>query len=823
MAEIFERLKIGAPNGERHRAIRGGKDSLRELDSLNRPKMRKDEKVPSSNKTDQVIQNLFANAFHVTNTNESSLFQYVFAIEPEQPSKNVRRALVNRAMKEQLFGGCLSFDGMNGWSNVCIASGDTEIVTQTREGTRVTIKCVLTGEMPRESPTARQMLNVLLREAQTALGQVQIRRNYFQPTMSKALQQERLEVWPGFNTRIDDFDGGRLLMLDVAHTVLRMETVLDKMNEWREHHRAGAIEMIRRELIGASVLCRHNNLHYVVHDVDFDLSPSSTIPGRDCTYAEYFKDKHGITIQNLEQPLLMNTKKGQERKRAEEAGQPVVIHLIPEVCWMTGITEDMRKNFNLMRSLGEYTRPVPSKRVEAYLKFNDSMCETAAAQRLQPWGLTFAKELVKIDTPRLLSAETIEFGDNQKCDLRTNGTNPAGRADWGRQMGGKKLKECHKIENCVVICPEQLLRQTSSFLNLIEKQMGIMGFPARLSDIINIPGKDGDYVRAIRQVMNNNAIKCDIVVVILRYKTGPTYNVVKTMLTCEAGIPSQCIVFNPKNMGDPRRASSVAQKIAIQMYTKTGSIPWSVNIPSKTMMVIGIDVFHQKNKPSVLGFVASMNPDLTSYWSNTSIHLTPGEEIASTLEINFTRALKEYYSKNGKIPDQVFFFRDGVGEGQLQVVRDQEVNVVLRAATGIREENPPKIIYTIVTKRVPQRFLLRKGPELYGNPDPGTIVDKTVTQSEFLDYFLISQSTNQGTISPTHYNVIFTQSRFSLAIQQSLTYKLTHTYFNWQGTVKVPAPCQYAHKLAYHVGENLTAGGVSGQPHPSLAHKMHFL
>ena len=31
------------------------------------------------------------------------------------------------------------------------------------------------------------------------------------------------------------------------------------------------------------------------------------------------------------------------------------------------------------------------------------------------------------------------------------------------------------------------------------------------------------------------------------------------------------------------------------------------------------------------------------------------------------------------------------------------------------------------------------------------------------------------------------------------SYKLTHMYFNWPGTIRVPAPCQYAHKLAYQV------------------------
>ena len=55
-------------------------------------------------------------------------------------------------------------------------------------------------------------------------------------------------------------------------------------------------------------------------------------------------------------------------------------------------------------------------------------------------------------------------------------------------------------------------------------------------------------------------------------------------------------------------------------------------------------------------------------------------------------------------------------------------------------------------------------------------------------------------------------------IIQQLAYKLTHMYFNWPGTVRVPAPCQYAHKLVDLVGEHL-----HGQPSQELNDKLYFL
>ena len=53
---------------------------------------------------------------------------------------------------------------------------------------------------------------------------------------------------------------------------------------------------------------------------------------------------------------------------------------------------------------------------------------------------------------------------------------------------------------------------------------------------------------------------------------------------------------------------------------------------------------------------------------------------------------------------------------------------------------------------------------------------------------------------------------------QKLTYKLTHLYYNWPGTVRVPAPCQYAHKLAMLVGESLHR-----QPAEQLANLLFYL
>jgi len=51
------------------------------------------------------------------------------------------------------------------------------------------------------------------------------------------------------------------------------------------------------------------------------------------------------------------------------------------------------------------------------------------------------------------------------------------------------------------------------------------------------------------------------------------------------------------------------------------------------------------------------------------------------------------------------------------------------------------------------------------------------------DFFLVSQSVNQGTVTPTSYNVISDNLGLDPDKLQRLTYKLTHLYFNWSVSI----------------------------------------
>jgi aubergine len=122
-------------------------------------------------------------------------------------------------------------------------------------------------------------------------------------------------------------------------------------------------------------------------------------------------------------------------------------------------------------------------------------------------------------------------------------------------------------------------------------------------------------------------------------------------------------------------------------------------------------------------------------------------------------------------------------------------------------------MYIIVSKRINTRIFI--GDK---NPPPGTVADSEITLPERYDFFLVSQCVRQGTVSPTSYNIIRDEFGLKPDQIQTLTYRMCHLYYNWSGTVRVPAMCQYAHKLAFLVGQY-----IHQSPSANLEKRLYFL
>ena len=71
--------------------------------------------------------------------------------------------------------------------------------------------------------------NDLLNRVMRALEMVRVGRKKLNPSCAHVISQHRLEIWPGYVTAINEYEGGLKLCIDSSHRVLRTDTVRDLM------------------------------------------------------------------------------------------------------------------------------------------------------------------------------------------------------------------------------------------------------------------------------------------------------------------------------------------------------------------------------------------------------------------------------------------------------------------------------------------------------------------------------------------------------------------------------------------------------------------
>ena len=94
----------------------------------------------------------------------------------------------------------------------------------------------------------------------------------------------------------------------------------------------------------------------------------------------------------------------------------------------------------------------------------------------------------------------------------------------------------------------------------------------------------------------------------------------------------------------------------------------------------------------------------------------------------------------------------------------------------------------------------------YLNLPSGTIIDSGVIDEKKYEFYLISQSSNQGLVVPTKYTIIFDNIGLESNDIHLLIYKSCFLYYNWNKGIKVPACIQYCRKLNNIINDNMKNG-----------------
>lgn len=156
-----------------------------------------------------------------------------------------------------------------------------------------------------------------------------------------------------------------------------------------------------------------------------------------------------------------------------------------------------------------------------------------------------------------------------------------------------------------------------------------------------------------------------------------------------------------------------------------------------------------------------------------------------------------------------------------ELVLKVELGRMTQAIKSYREGYEPKILYIFVNKEINTRFFEAVGQNML-NPPEGTVVDTDLVElngtTDKFDFYMIPHHASIATARPVHYIVAKNDAGLSKRVIEQFTYGQCYSYFNFGGSIKVPASVMYAHKIAKYCHDlNITAIPES------LQTNLHFL
>jgi aubergine-like protein len=349
-------------------------------------------KRPSINKTGEKM-NLATNFFKLTflNTASKSYFKYAVDFEPEIPGDSVRlRSRIWRGAREEI----KKELGHTLFNNTTCYSRENrgEIMTfkSTFESQSYSIIIKWASIIDNQSKEALSIYQRFFGQLVRRINFVQMRRTYFDPTQAKSV--EGIELWPGFNSTINIYPSGVLLNINMLYKVLRPETALDVLKQLQQKfsNTEEFIQEVKAYFSNCVVLTRYNNdKTYVITDVEFSMTPKDKFKTKndEVSYFEYYKGKYKKIISDINQPLLVH----------KDLKKNSTIYLIPEFCFLTGLTDEMRANFNTMKQMAIITKAEANEKMKECTNLIKTFLQNKKCQEdIENWGLTIAPQPITL-------------------------------------------------------------------------------------------------------------------------------------------------------------------------------------------------------------------------------------------------------------------------------------------------------------------------------------------------------------------------------------------------------------------------------------------
>ncbi|KAL7241436.1 hypothetical protein ACSBR1_014097 [Camellia fascicularis] len=787
---------------------------------------------------------LLVNHFPVMFNAKTTIIHYYIDIKEEVPSKN-RSAKIQkshlRMIKDKLFSddpsqfplSSTAYDGdKNIFSAVELPTEKFKVKFSDGEGMKcvsyaVTIKEVkklrfgklkdyLSGKIMSIPRDILQGMDLVMKE-NPSRERIPVGQSFYPTTSNKDDDLDGgVTASKGFQHSLKPTSQGLALCLD--YSVLAFHKRLPVIDFLKEHvwgfKQVNDMRRLRREVINAltglkvRVTHRATNQKYIIvgltdqntRNISFDVEDrEEKAPPKRVSLVEYFREKYNKEIKHKDIPCL-------------DLGENNRINYVPmEFCILVEGQRFPREHLSrdgtiLLKNMSLVPPKDRMNTICEMVQADDGPCGGNIAQN---FGIQVNKNMTKVEG-RVIGPPQLKFGasngmvnvvrvDKEKCQWNLVGKSV---------VDGKPVKRWALLD---FSSSDRFKLDHGKFvLNLTNRcqQLGIhMEHPLvyrptgmrQLSDITKLRS-------LLESVISEANGRCQgrlQIIVCVMTRIDPGYKYLKWLSETQIGIITQCCLFNHANNANDRYFANLALKINAKLGGSNVELiePLPRFEGEGHVMFVGADVNHPGARnstcPSIAAVVATVNwPAANRYAARVCPQYHRSEKI-----LNFgTMCLEliQAYARINKVkPQRIVVFRDGVSEGQFDMVLNEELFDLKKAI--YEEHYRPTITLVVAQKRHQTRLFPEKMKDggSTGNVPPGTVVDKKITHPFEFDFYLCSHYGSLGTSKPTHYYVLWDEHNFTSDQLQKLIYDLCFTFARCTKPVSLVPPVYYADLVAY--------------------------
>jgi eukaryotic translation initiation factor 2C len=433
----------------------------------------------------------------------------------------------------------------------------------------------------------------------------------------------------------------------------------------------------------------------------------------------------------------------------------------------------------------------------------------------QQYGLKVSPEPTTVKG-RVLDAPNLKFGSRilQPTDInrgrwRIDGTkfiypNPRPLKAWGIcvvRSSGRGSAD-----------PNVVRQFMERFVSIYEGHGGVFDQASRRPVIVEGNLSDGGEMmtKVWNETGNHYKMKPQLLIFIVNDRNAQVYHRIKKSCECRYGVVSQVMQAEHVVKMNPQYISNVLMKVNAKLGGATSQAvsnilpkmnPQRSRIPT---MCIGADVSHPPpansaeqdgTSGSYAAITVSMNPSCTRYAALVDTNGYRVEMVETkNWDTHLSVLVRQWMQTIGgaRVPQHVYYFRDGVADGQYAHVLQQEVVDIKAVFKKLDPKSDVKMVVIIGSKRHHIRFFPEKG-DRNGNPFPGTLIETGVTHPFEFDFYLCSHSAIKGTARPAHYHVLLNEPKVDAAELQQFIYESSYHYMRSTTPISQFPAIYYAH------------------------------